>query len=215
MDMTIANNVKALREMRPWTQEELATVAGTSARTIQRIERGEPASIDTLRALAEAFDVTIDVLRTSPEQWASVAEELKKVEERYRIVRLEPIERASALTPLMGGMGCMLFDNVPLSNDAEEDAVSALRSYLTDVLDVWSEISRDSQRSSEREIQAMIESLGALGFIVAAGAEHRKFRTGPGDASPMLMRVLYIMVSRTDDPKTVIGIDKTAPVQFA
>ena len=38
MDSTIGNNVKALREMRAWTQEHLATVAGTSARTVQRME---------------------------------------------------------------------------------------------------------------------------------------------------------------------------------
>jgi len=82
----------AAKKPRAWTQEELATVAGTSVRTIPRIERGEPASVETLRALAQALDVTVDVLRTSAEQCARAAENLKKMEERYRIVRLERIE---------------------------------------------------------------------------------------------------------------------------
>lgn len=108
----------------------------------------------------------------------------------------------------------MRFDHVPLSNDEEENAVSALHAYLTDVLDVWSEISPDSQRGCEREMQAMIERLASLGFIVAAGAEHRKFRTGAGDTSPLLVRALYIMVSRAKDPKTFAAVERGVPVDL-
>lgn len=214
MDNTIGNNVRVLREARAWTQEHLATVAGTSARTVQRIERGEPASADTLMGLAQALDVTIDLLRMSAENCERQLEDLKKLEERYRIVRLERIERASALSPLMGGMGCMRFDHVPLSNDEEEDAVSALRSYLSDALDVWSDISPDSQRGCEREMQEMIEQLASLGFIVAAGAEHRKFATRRDDPSPLMMRVLYVMVSRANDPKTFAAVERGGPVDI-
>lgn len=55
--------VQKLRLQRGWTQEELAIVSGLSTRTIQRIERGQDASLETLKALAAAFEVDIAALK--------------------------------------------------------------------------------------------------------------------------------------------------------
>jgi len=49
--------VRKLRLQRGWTQDQLAEIADLSVRTIQRIERGGPASLETARSLAVAFDV--------------------------------------------------------------------------------------------------------------------------------------------------------------
>jgi DNA-binding XRE family transcriptional regulator len=51
----VAEITKALREAKKWTQETLAEVAGLTNRTIQRVENGEPSSLDTRRAIAGAF----------------------------------------------------------------------------------------------------------------------------------------------------------------
>lgn len=40
--------VQKLRLQRGWSQEQLATVGGLSVRTIQRIERCQSASLETL-----------------------------------------------------------------------------------------------------------------------------------------------------------------------
>jgi len=40
--------VQKLRLQRGWSQEQLAIVSGLSVRTIQRIERGQSASLETL-----------------------------------------------------------------------------------------------------------------------------------------------------------------------
>lgn len=50
--------VRKRREQRAWSQEQLAEVAGLSARTVQRIENGGGASPETRMALAAALDVT-------------------------------------------------------------------------------------------------------------------------------------------------------------
>lgn len=56
--MTIdSQRVKKLRTARNWSQEKLAEVSGLSMRTIQRLENGGNASIETLQALAEALEV--------------------------------------------------------------------------------------------------------------------------------------------------------------
>lgn len=49
--------IKLAREGRKWSQEQLAEISGVTVRTIQRVEGGDSASRDTLRALARAFDM--------------------------------------------------------------------------------------------------------------------------------------------------------------
>ncbi len=49
--------VRKLRLERGWTQEQLAAAAGVSVRTVQRIERGLPASVETRKCLASALQV--------------------------------------------------------------------------------------------------------------------------------------------------------------
>lgn len=55
-------NVNALRRQRGWTQEHLAMESGVTVRTIQRLESGEDASLETLRLVAMALEVNIQDL---------------------------------------------------------------------------------------------------------------------------------------------------------
>jgi transcriptional regulator with XRE-family HTH domain len=55
--------VHKLRLQRGWSQEQLADLSGLSVRTIQRIERGGSASIESLKALAAVFEVDFHQLR--------------------------------------------------------------------------------------------------------------------------------------------------------
>ena len=47
--------VTAFRQAHGWSQETLAELSGVTPRTVQRIEAGEPSSLDTRRVLARAF----------------------------------------------------------------------------------------------------------------------------------------------------------------
>lgn len=58
--------VQKLRLQRGWSQEQLAEVSGLSVRTVQRLERGQPGSLETLNALAAVFE--IDVARLQEPQ---------------------------------------------------------------------------------------------------------------------------------------------------
>ena len=49
--------VQKLRLQRGWSQEDLAALSTLSVRTIQRIERGHTASMESLKALASVFEV--------------------------------------------------------------------------------------------------------------------------------------------------------------
>ena len=58
--------VRALRERKSWSQEHLASAAGLSVRTVQRVETEGIASAETRLALAAALDVPVDDLIPSP-----------------------------------------------------------------------------------------------------------------------------------------------------
>jgi transcriptional regulator with XRE-family HTH domain len=67
MDMQINKNfLRTEREKRAWSQSHLAEVAGLSMRTVQRIERGGVASMESTKALAAALDLELSRLTGHP-----------------------------------------------------------------------------------------------------------------------------------------------------
>jgi transcriptional regulator with XRE-family HTH domain len=64
VEFRYGKKIQQLREERAWTQEQLATIAGVETRTIQRVEKGQTKSSETLKAIAAAFDLNVDALRT-------------------------------------------------------------------------------------------------------------------------------------------------------
>lgn len=62
-DGGLAERLKLQRTKLAWTQEHLAEQAGVSVRTVQRIERGEAPSAETLRVLAAALGTTVNALQ--------------------------------------------------------------------------------------------------------------------------------------------------------
>lgn len=55
--------IQKLRLKRGWSQEQLAEISGLSVRTIQRLERGQPGSLESCNALAAVFEVDLDQLK--------------------------------------------------------------------------------------------------------------------------------------------------------
>ena len=56
-------NLKALRNDRGWSQEQLSQMSGLSVRTIQRIEQGSKPGMESLKSLAAVFEVDIKTLQ--------------------------------------------------------------------------------------------------------------------------------------------------------
>ena len=58
--------VQKLRIQHGWTQQQLADLSGLNVRTIQRIENGTPASVESLKSLAAVFEVEFSTLKEQP-----------------------------------------------------------------------------------------------------------------------------------------------------
>jgi transcriptional regulator with XRE-family HTH domain len=65
IEFRYGKKIRQLREERAWTQEQLAEAADVDPRTIQRVERDHTKSPETLQAIAGAFNVDLDILRTA------------------------------------------------------------------------------------------------------------------------------------------------------
>ncbi len=55
-------NIQERRLEKGWSQEELARHSGLSTRTIQRIEGGQKAGLESLKCLAAVFETSISTL---------------------------------------------------------------------------------------------------------------------------------------------------------
>lgn len=53
-------DIKKMRLERHWSQEQLAEMSGLSIRTIQRIENGENAGLESLKSLASVFETDLN-----------------------------------------------------------------------------------------------------------------------------------------------------------
>ncbi len=60
--------VKSLRLTRHWSQEQLAQLSHLNVRTIQRVEKGEGAGLETLKSLASVFEISVDELKAAIER---------------------------------------------------------------------------------------------------------------------------------------------------
>ncbi|MEU0737998.1 helix-turn-helix transcriptional regulator [Streptomyces sp. NPDC006134] len=65
MSAGLADNVKRLRRVRGWSQEQLAEEADLSVSTVRKLEQGGHVSMETLAALATAFGVSTSALFAS------------------------------------------------------------------------------------------------------------------------------------------------------
>ena len=92
MDSKTSNlrDIKKMRLERHWSQEQLADMSGLSIRTIQRIENGENAGLESLKALAAVFETNIADSNKEAEQEQIKKEEayVQKVKGFYKLLAL-------------------------------------------------------------------------------------------------------------------------------
>ena len=61
--------VQKLRLQRGWSQQQLAELSGLNVRTIQRIEKGQEPSVESLKSLAAVFNVDFSNRPWRLESW--------------------------------------------------------------------------------------------------------------------------------------------------
>lgn len=93
-----------LRQERGWTQEKLSTESGVGLRTIQRLEAGNDASLETLSLVAEALRVSIRELFANIDT-DGLSERVESLEARAEGQQVRRIRTTSAWLWLFIGAG--------------------------------------------------------------------------------------------------------------
>ncbi|MBN8713854.1 MAG: helix-turn-helix transcriptional regulator [Xanthomonadales bacterium] len=189
--------IKLFRETRQWSQEQLAAISRLNVRTIQRVEQGLSASLDTRRALASAFDFEdIDALNkpfTIPSE-----EELKATKEKFDrehvTLTAVPLTTGKQLAKL--AETCTMDLSEPafeLTREADE-SFAALVDYFRDYRDCADIYTETQKFEIYDELQSHIDALKALGVSLRY-AERKvqvKWGTDP-NSKPAPANVLYVV----------------------
>lgn len=204
----IGQNIRQHREERHWTQEELAIVAGIDVRTIQRAENGQKLALETLKAIANAFEITIDQL-SKDSQEAVLAEFRAK----YSLIELRPLEQAADLSQLFG-THAYHFQRIGTFNDEQADLIAEFEQLAKDYGECWSDLEPLQRRDAEKCLQPLITQLRSLELAVSAGVQSMKLRSTIGTSQPFAFAVLYVAVVPGRQPLRVLIREKGTPVQF-
>lgn len=206
----LAATIRILREIRRWSQETLADVSGLNVRTIQRVENGDPSSLDTRRALARAFESEdMDVFNKpceipTPEQLQA---DKKRFEREHITVPCTIVSSGrELLTACTSVMADQATPATPLQEAAEEMFV-ALVDSMRDWRDCWDAMSEVSKLAAYREAQGHLDRLSELGIsIVIATRTVALTSKAWKDSSPWPIAIIDLTAfQKRGEPMEVCG----------
>lgn len=190
--------IKLFRELRQWSQEQLSAISGLTARTIQRVEKGEPSSTDTRRALARAFGLEdIDAFNkpiTIPD-----AEEQKAQQEKFAkdniTLKAQPLTTGKELAKLAETTQMDLFSPAFELERAADEEFAALTDYFheyRDCHDLYSEVGKFEVFDA---MDIHIQALKAQEVSLCYATRQVAFNSAPG-IEPYKAEVLYVVACR-------------------
>ncbi len=206
----IAANIRKFRLSRHWSQEELALAAGVDVRTVQRAEAGKPLAVDSLKALAAAFDTTIEALQIPDELIAAAIEDFHK---NYTIITMHVSTGSADVGELLNNAEALLLQRIGDWTEIQLDRFAEFEEMLRDYLDIWRDLTVTGRREGEKTLQDLVDALKAADVSVSFGMERMGLRWG--DGSPMRMAVLYVAAAPGTTPMLALVREKNMPVTFA
>lgn len=187
--------VKASREMRQWSQEQLAEIANVSTRTIQRVEEGQPSSFDTRRALARALGFEdIDVLNKPyiiPTNEQMAAEKARCEKERVPL-KATPLESGKQLAKLVEGISANMFSEATVMPQAAEERFAQLTDFCREYSDCSDLYSSTDKLGVYAELDDMVADLAKDGFTLV-GATREVTMKAPDAESGFRVNIVYVV----------------------
>ena len=193
----LAAVIRLFREMRQWSQEQLAELSGLSVRTIQRIQRGEASGFDSRRALARAFEFEdIDALNKpfsipTPEELQAAKE---KFEREHITLKALPLETGKQLAQLaeMHSMD-LSTAGFEMAREVDEE-FAALIDFMREYRDCSDCYSETQKFDIYDGLQQHIDTLRASGVSLRYAERKMQMKLGlDPDNKLMPVNVLYVV----------------------
>lgn len=193
----LAAVVKMFRELRQWSQEQLAEIARLSTRTVQRVEGGQPSDLDTRRAIARAFELE-DIDMLNKPFAIPTPEELEAAREAFELEHITldalPLTSGRQLAGLAEAHSLDLCTHAFDMGREPTEAFAALVDYFHDYRDASDLYTEVQKLDIHAELQVYIDALAGLGVSLRFAT--RKVRLDFRDtaqAQPFEASVVYIV----------------------
>lgn len=200
--------VKKLRKKNAWSQEEFAGVSGIATRTIQRLEAGERANIETLRAVASVLKQ--DVADLVPLNEPIPAEEFAKVQAEMDQQAEQIVKEVNILPRMLNGkelLGVVSSFHLlnkhypPPASEEEGSAIAALLELVRDYGDLHSDLSPTHDMEMVFETTRCLEEVERFGLLVFAGKLRGSvvFHAQDGETKPLRMAQGAVFICRATE----------------
>lgn len=193
----LATYIKLLRDFRNWSQEQLGAISGLNVRTIQRVEQGQPASLDTRRALARAFEIEdIDIFNkpfSIPNEKALQAEKEKFDKENVTLTAI-PVTTGRQLAKLAESSTMDMSEPASDLPRQADEAFAALLDYFREYRDCVDLYNETAKFDIYDEMQWHIDNLKDQGVSLRYAERNLQVKWGSEATSkPMPVTVLYLV----------------------
>lgn len=187
--------VKVFREIRQWSQEQLAAISGLSTRTVQRVEEGQPSSLDTHRALARAFEFE-DIDALNKPYLIPTEEDMKAQKEAFDkehiTLQAKHIATGKELADLVGSTMMDLSTSAFELPRGAAERYAALIDYYREYRDCADLYSESDKFGVYDDFQKIMDELKALDVSLCFATRKLTLKPGP-DSKPWTETALYVI----------------------
>jgi transcriptional regulator with XRE-family HTH domain len=208
----IGRIVRTVRTMKGWTQETLAELSGLQTRTIQRVEQGQPSSLDTRQALARGFGFDdldyFNALRSFPTE-EELQEQKAAFERDYLLLDARAVNGRELLVLMQDGSGyhaiCTM--NVAELPRVAQDAFAAIVDLVRDCMDIFDVASHTEILGYGDILDESIAELKSAGFCLCAAFRDTKITNKSWvNQTPLDWRIAYLLAAPKDQPPTKVAV---------
>lgn len=191
----LAALVKLYRGMRQWSQEQLAEISKLNPRTVQRVEDGQAASLDTRRALASAFGFD-DIDAFNKPYLIPTAQQIAAEKERFEKERvtlegaiiISGKQLAQLVEPTMASM----FSEAADMPKAADELFARLTDYCREYQDCAELYSAQDKLTVHSELNDLVQGLAENGFSLVGASRVAVLKTQKSDAG-FKAGILYVV----------------------
>lgn len=217
-DREVGAMVAVHRSDHGWTQETLAEIARVTVRTVQRVEKGDPSSPDTRRALARAFEFPdIDFFNKplalpNPEK---MKQETERLDRETVEVAIKPLITGLQVRELAEICNAAAFDRCGTIDDEAEEHFAALQDNFNDYGDVKDCYSATQKLDMNRSFLEIIEALQKAGFVLGGGTRQLRFVNDQwANKEPLRVTAAYIIIAPIDGLPLSIRVPRAGRMGF-
>lgn len=194
----IAIQLRRIRQSRSLTQENLAHMAGVSTRTIEKAESGRHRPDEqTLRSIARVMQVDVSYFeKLTPEEEAKQKALFDRAVRKNVVIPTSPARSVSDFSAFIEQREALLFDKSEVKDDEAFELAASLCDHLTDLGDVWEDLSATHRLEYVRELVAIAKSLETLGYLCFTGQFRQQLRDAKGR---IIFRVGVMSLLRAED----------------